>query len=37
MTSWKSSMEDDIMSKLASVVVFEMLLNGSSCLSNKET
>jgi len=28
-------MEDEIVSRLAPVVVFAMLLNGSLCLSNK--
>jgi hypothetical protein len=37
MTSWKSSMEAEIVSKLMSVVGFAMVYNGSSCLSNKVT
>ena len=37
MTSWKSSMEAEIVSKLMLVVGFAMVLKGSSCLSNKVT
>jgi hypothetical protein len=34
MTSWKSSMEAEIVRKLMSVVVWAIVLKGSSCLSS---
>ncbi len=37
MTSWKSSMEGEIVRRLMSVVVFAIVLKGSSCLSRSKS